>query len=114
MAKRETDGIITGQIAVIAQRYAAAWRDGERDREEAVAALRRVSVGRADLLAEHAGLCLGFALAEPEPQAALRRLEAELCIEAGADPGLLPVWRQTGYFRALADRQDPGRPGGPP
>lgn len=105
---RETDRIIAGQIAVMAQRYAAAWPAGGEDREEAVAALRRVSVGRADLLAEHAGLCLGFALAEQEPQAALRRLEAELCIEAGADPGLLPVWRQTGYFRAIGGRPEPG------
>jgi hypothetical protein len=108
VARRDTDRIITGQIAAIARRFAARGPIGGRDREEAVAALRRVSVGRTDLLAEHAGLCLGYALADPGPQATARRLEAELCIEAGADPDLVPVWRQTGYFRAIGEQQDPG------
>lgn len=110
MAKRETDRIISGQIAAIARRFAAEGLISGRDREEAVAALRRVSVGRTDLLAEHAGLCLGLALAVPGSQAAISTLEAELCIEAGADPDLIPVWRQTGYFRALGEQQDPGPP----
>lgn len=103
-----------GRIAGTARRYATAGLDGELDRADAVGALRRVSGGRADLLAEHAGLCLGYALARPGPHAAIRRLEAELCIEAGADRGLIPAWRQTGYFRALAGGDvTNGPPGGP-
>jgi hypothetical protein len=43
-------------------------------------------------LAEHAGIALGFAGALTGEQTAIRRLEAELCMQAGADPDFIPQW----------------------
>jgi hypothetical protein len=45
---------------------------------------------RADLLAEVAGLTEGFA--EGQPDEPLLRRAAQLCRDAGADPGLIPGW----------------------
>ena len=100
MPAPEPDDIIVARIARTARHYAAAGLTSQENRAEAVAALRQASRGRTDLLAQHAGICLGFALAEDGAQAERHTLEAALCSEAGADPDLVPVWQQTGYFRA--------------
>jgi|GEM_PF-2107765 len=46
--------------------------------DRAVSALREVANCRADLLAQHAGICLGFG--ETDFYASRYRLEADLCI----------------------------------
>jgi hypothetical protein len=70
-----------------------------------VAELQQIAPGRADLLAEAAGLMLGAAEGtgdEPRADAA-----AELCRAAGADLALIPQWTEEGRRRAEAvfDRQ---------
>ena len=70
-----------------------------------VAALRELAGGRADLLAEVAGLLEGAhegKLDEP-----LTRQAAMLCRKAGADPEAIPAWIEEGRRRAAAARQPP-------
>jgi hypothetical protein len=64
------------------------------------AELQQIASGRADLLAEAAGVMLGAAegtVDEPRACAA-----AELCRAAGADPALIPQWTEEGRRRAQA------------
>jgi len=93
-----------------AARYHAKWRPltaGEH--AAAVAALRELAAGRADLLAQVAGLLEGFAVSEPDEP--LMRQAAELCRDAGADPELIPGWIEEGRRRrANASRPSFGAP----
>jgi hypothetical protein len=62
-----------------------AGRPPEQD-DDAMAELARAAQGRADLLAEHAGMCLGFAAANLMAQYAAKHLAiASLCMAAGGD-----------------------------
>jgi len=54
----------------------------------AVAVLRELAAGRADLLAEVAGILEGAS--EGELDEPLARQAADLCRKAGADPGAIP------------------------
>jgi len=89
-----------------AVKHHAKWREltaGER--EAAVAALRELADGRADLLAEVAGILEGFSdgkLDEP-----LARQAAGLCREAGADPEAIPGWIEEGRRRREVARMPP-------
>jgi hypothetical protein len=65
----------------------------------AVAELRELAAGRADLLAEAAGVWLGFAEEWDQPRA---RQAAELCRMAGADPDAIPRWIEVGRERRAA------------
>jgi hypothetical protein len=70
-----------------------------------VAELRELAAGRADLLAEVAGIFEGSsegALNEP-----LKRQAAGLCRKAGADPEAIPAWIEEGRRRAENARQPP-------
>ena len=70
-----------------------------------MAALRELAGGRADLLAEVAGILEGTSEAElDEP---LARQAAALCRKAGADPEAIPAWIDEGRRRAAAARQLP-------
>ncbi len=61
-----------------------------------MAALRELA-GRADLLAEVAGLAEGFSQGQlDEP---LARQAAMLCRKAGADPEAIPAWIEEGRCR---------------
>ena len=51
-----------------------------------------------DLLAERAGIALGFG--QHQPHAAAYRLISDLCIKAGADETLIPRWAEAGRRRA--------------
>jgi hypothetical protein len=67
-------------------RHRARWGELSGDEEAAaVAELRELAVGRADLLAEVAGIFEGTS--EGEPDEPLARRAAWLCRKAGADPG---------------------------
>ena len=62
------------------------------------ATLSQVAQGRADLLAESAGLAIG---ANEGGRDETRHLQAaQLCIDAGADLGLIPQWVEEGRRRA--------------
>jgi hypothetical protein len=85
----------------------------ENEIAAAVAELREVAGDRPDLLAEEAGIQLGFhegGLDEPRAKAA-----AQLLIAAGADESLIPQWAEQGRRRAEAARLPPfSRPGRAP
>ncbi len=89
-----------------AQRHAP-WREPtgqawgeptEQDRAAAVAELREIAGRRRDLLAQVAGLLIGFyAGTAEEPRA---RAAAGYCRVAGADQDLIPRWIAEGKLRA--------------
>ena len=85
----------------------------EGETAAAIAELREIAGDRPDLLAEQAGILLGFhegGLDEPRAKAA-----ASFCIAAGADQGLIPRWVKVGRERAeLPGRPPFSRPGRPP
>ena len=88
-------------------RHHAKWRDLTAAE---VAELREFADGRADLLAEVAGLLEGAR--EGEPDEPLTRQAAGLCRKAGADLEAIPAWIAEGRRRRAAARQPPF-PGGP-
>jgi len=87
-------------------RRRAQWRElGSDEEAAAVAALRELAGGRADLLAEVAGILEGAR--EGEPDEPLARQAAVLCRKAGADPDAIPAWIAEGRRRRKAARQPP-------
>ena len=86
-------------------RHHARWRDLTAEEGAAVAGLRELAGGRADLLAEVAGLLQGAR--EGEPDEPLARQAAALCRKAGADPEAIPAWIAEGRRRRAAARQPP-------
>ncbi len=86
--------------------HRAKWRELTEDEEAAaVAALRELAGGRADLLAEVAGVLEGTS--EGKLNEPLKRQAAMLCRKAGADPEAIPAWIEEGRRRAAAARQPP-------
>jgi hypothetical protein len=109
----DRDRLLIARIAGIARRHAP-WREPtEPEIAAASAELREVAGDRADLLAEEAGILLGFhegGLDEPRAKAA-----AQLLIAAGADESLIPGWIEEGRRRAEAARLPPfSQPGRSP
>ena len=101
----EADRLLVAEIYGEA-RHRAQWRElGSNEEATAVAALRELAGGRADLLAEVAGILEGARKGElDEP---LARQAAALCRKAGADPEAIPAWIEEGRRRAAAARQPP-------
>ena len=94
-------------------RHHAKWRELTGDEEAtAVAELRAIALGRADLLAEVAGIFEGTS--EGELDEPLMRQAAGLCRKAGADLEAIPRWVEEGRRRAANARKMPhsGRSGG--
>lgn len=86
----ESDRVLVGEIRGEARRQGSRRELTADGRTAAVAGLRELAAGRADLLAEVAGTLLGASeggLDEP-----LMRQAAELCRAAGADEALIPGW----------------------
>jgi hypothetical protein len=101
----QADRILVAQLTGEA-RHCARWRELSGDEEAAaVAELRELAGGRADLLAEVAGIFEGTS--EGEPDEPLVRQAAELCRKAGADPAAIPGWAAEGRRRAAAGRPPP-------
>lgn len=87
-------------------RYHAGWRELTADeRGAAVAELRQLAAGRADLLAEVAGILEGAS--EGELDEPLARQAAQLCRDAGADLEAIPRWVEVGRERAARARLPP-------
>ena len=105
MTGPDPDRIRYAQIAGTAARHALGWRLTGEEEAAAVAELAGAAAGRADLLAQCAGLALGFG--EGSQDAARYRQMAELCILAGADETLIERWVTTGRQRAAAARAMP-------
>jgi hypothetical protein len=96
-AKPSPDGIITAQLAGTAKRHASR---KPLDVEAAVTELREIANGRADLLAERAGVTLGFYARENRDEWPCKALAAALLIAAGADLTRLTEWIPVGQERA--------------
>ena len=90
----QADRILVAQLHGEAIHHAR-WHELSGDEEAtAVAALAELAGGRADLLAEVAGILEGAHEGEmDEPRA---RQAAELCLKAGADPEAIPAWIEEG------------------
>ena len=87
-------------------RRRARWRELTGDEEAAaLAELRKLAGGRADLLAEVAGIMEGTS--EGELDEVLCRQAAMLCRKAGADPGAIPAWVREGRRRRASARRPP-------
>ena len=94
------DQILTAQLHGTA-RHHARWRPlTAAEHDAAVAALRELAGGRADLLAHVAGILTGAS--EGQLDEPLARQAAGLCIDAGADPELVPQWIEEGRRRRAA------------
>jgi hypothetical protein len=91
------DGITTAQLAGTAGRYVS---QKPLDVEAAVTELREIADGRGDLLAERAGITLGFYARENRDEWQSKALQAALCIAAGADLTRLTEWIAVGQERA--------------
>jgi hypothetical protein len=99
------DRIIVARLTGTAKHYARWEAPDDETIVAAVADLQEIADGRADLLAEVAGIFLGTSEGEPdEPRA---RNAAEFCCRAGADPDLIPGWIEEGRRRAAQARQPP-------
>jgi hypothetical protein len=99
----QADRILVAQLTGEA-RYRARWRELSGDEEAAaVAELRELAGGWADLLAEVAGIFEGTS--EGEPDEPLARQAAWLCRQAGADPEAIPVWVAEGRRRGAAAKR---------
>jgi hypothetical protein len=107
----EQDRLTLARIAGIAGRHCRTGTLTDAQRRAAVAELSAEAGGRGDLLAQHAGLALGLSLGyrdcAPEMFSAQHALEAELCIEAGADESQIPYWAELSRRRAATPRQPP-------
>ncbi len=67
----------------------------------AIAEVRAVARGRADLLAEHAGTCLGLSVVELVDELAAQMIgQASLAARAGADMDAVGQWIPVGVKRA--------------
>jgi hypothetical protein len=97
MASSKRDRVLLAEITGMARRLARG-RLTDAEQQEAAAALSQVARGRADLLAESAGLAIGAH--EGGPDEARHLQAAQLCIDAGADRGLIPHWIEEGRRRA--------------
>jgi hypothetical protein len=91
------DGITTAQLAGTAGRYVS---QKPLNVEAAVTELREIANGRADLLAEQAGVTLGFYTRENRDEWSRKALQAALLIAAGADLTRLMEWIEEGQERA--------------
>jgi len=93
----ERDHLLVSEIHGEARHYAARRELTADERAAAVAALRELASGRADLLAEVAGIFEGTS--EGELDEPLARQAAQLCRDAGADPDAVPAWVEEGRRR---------------
>ena len=101
----QADRILVAELYGEAKHHAK-WSELTADEEDAaVAGLRELAGGRADLLAEVAGILEGAR--EGEPDEPLTRQAAMLCRKAGADPAAIPDWIAEGRRRRAAARQPP-------
>lgn len=90
----QADRLLIAEIWGEARRRAR-WRElGSAEEAAAVAELRALAGGRADLLAEVAGVLEGTR--EGEPDEPLARQAAALCRKAGPDPASMPAWIEEG------------------
>jgi hypothetical protein len=101
------DRLLVARLDGIAQCHARWGAADEAQKAAGTAELREVAGGRADLLAETAGIALGAAEGKGPEYMAAAQAVAELCRGAGADEDLIPQWIEEGRRRAEARRHPP-------
>ena len=107
----DADRILVAQLTGEAGRRAR-WRPLTQDEEAAaLAELRALAGGRADLLAQVAGIFEDTS--EGEPDEPLARSAARLCRIAGVDAEAIPAWIQEGRRRSANARHPPFSGGQP-
>ena len=95
----DPDGVLVARIAGTASRHASSGAPLSQEEEaEAVAELRELAAGRSDLLAQWAGIQLGYTRTS-DVDVDRCRLIADLCIKAGADLSLIDEWITVGRIR---------------
>ncbi len=102
---RERDALTVARLAGAAWRGGAPGWDSGRATGAAARELREMAGGRDDLLAQVAGLLIGYYRQTADENRA--RAAAYLCLAAGAGPELIPPWIRVGSSRAAAARQFP-------
>jgi len=101
----DSDRVLVAEITEEA-RHRARWGPlTEEEEAAALAELRALAGGRADLLAQVAGIFEGTS--EGEPDEPLARSAARLCRLAGADVGAIPAWTEEGRRRSTNARRPP-------
>ena len=91
------DRLLAAELCGVALHHAR-WRDlTEEENAAPVAELRALAAGRADLLAEQAGLLMGGS--EGTINEPFKCCAARLLIAAGADEDLIPQWIEEGRKR---------------
>lgn len=105
MSRQGEDRLTAARIAATTRRHARARALTGAEEAAALAELAEVAAGRADLLAEQAGIALGFHEHDIDAQVYLQ--VAQLCIKAGADTTLISRWIEEGRQRAAAAKQIP-------
>ena len=95
--KPDPDGVTRAQLAGTVGLHVSR---KPLDVEGAVTELREVANGRGDLLAERAGITLGFYARENRDEWQSKALQAALLIAAGADLTQLTEWIEEGQERA--------------
>ena len=104
-AARELDQLTVARLTGAAWRHASGREPTGAETAAAVRELREIAGGRGDLLAEVAGLLIGYYRRTAEELKA--RAAAYYCIAAGAGLDLIPRWIETGCSRAAAARLIP-------
>jgi len=98
------DQLTVARLTGAAQRHAPRREPTQQETAAAVEELREIAGPRADLLAEVAGLLIGFYRGTAEEVRA--RAAARYCRAAGAEPDLIPRWIAEGKRRAACAQQD--------
>ena len=104
-AARELDQLTVARLTGAAWRHASGWEPTGGEATTAVRELREIAGGRGDLLAEVAGLLIGYYRRTADELKA--RAAAYYCIVAGASLEPIPRWVQVGCSRAAAARLIP-------
>jgi hypothetical protein len=107
----DSDRMVAARIAGITRRHARGRALTGAEEAAALADLAEVAGGRVDLLAQQAGLAIGFH--ERDADAPVYLQIAQLCIKAGADMTLISQWIDEGRRRTAETRRSrsPGRQG---
>ncbi len=97
-AEPEADQLTVARLTGAAGRHAPFREPTGAETATAVAELREIAGDRGDLLAEVAGLLIGFYRETKQERKA--QAAARYCVAAGADPDLIPHWIEEGRSRA--------------
>jgi hypothetical protein len=109
IAELEADEQTVARLTGAAGRHAPGREPTAAETAAAVEELREIAGNRGDLLAEVAGLFIGYYRETNQERKA--EAAARYCVAAGADPDLIPQWIEEGRSRAALARQPvPGRP----